>query len=188
MAEITFNATEVKEYRDGSLQTSETIRMGTQYSGSGTKYWYHDVVIVLDLPRSLKKLTVTQKWRSHQSGAASYDFSAALTQEERTTAPDTADVTYTFPGNTATITFDKKLKKGRWYLWLWRHNKSAPSFMYGDRGSHPELTIMAETAGGVVKVKYGGEVKDAVPKVYMGGEWKDLLPKAYKSGAWKELS
>ena len=68
MAEITVNATEVKEYRDGTLQTGETIRMGTQYSGSGSRYWNHDVVIVLDLPKSIKTLTVKQTWRGHQSG------------------------------------------------------------------------------------------------------------------------
>lgn len=184
MAEITVNATEVKEYRDGTLQTGETIRMGTQYIGSTARY--HDVVVVLDLSKSLKELTVTQKWRSHQSGAASYTFSAALTQEERTTAPDTADVTYTFPSTTATIAFDKKLKKGRWFLWLWRHNKSAPSFMYGERGTHPQLTITGVTADGG-HVFINGAWKDAAAKVYRNGAWEDAAPKENKNG-WSDLA
>lgn len=184
MAEITLNATDVKEYRDGFLQTGETIRMGTQYSGSG--FWNHDVVIVLDLPKSIKTLTVKQTWRGHQSGSTSYGFSAALTQEIRTAAPGTAEATYKFSGDhEATITFKKKLKKGRWYLWLWRHNINAPSFVYGARGTYPILTIDGETAdGGHAFVR--GEWKDAAPKVYKNGVWQDAAPKEYKNG-WSDL-
>ncbi len=190
MATLTLEATEVKEYRSGELRTDGTIRMGTQMHGTNyTQAWYHDVVIALDLPKSLEMLTVTQEWRTHQEGSTSYVFSAALTQEERTTAPSEADLTYKFPrDNIATITFEKKLKKGRWYLWLWRHDKSKPSFMYGGRGTYPKLEITGETAGGVVKVAVGGEVKDTVPKVYKNGGWEDIMPRVYKNGTWEEMS
>jgi len=185
--EIGFEATEITEYLNGSLQTSGYIRMGTQYSGSGTSYWYHDVVIVLDIPRTLEKLTVVQKWRGHEAGTTNYAFSAALTQEERTTAPEEAELSYTFSGTQeATLTFAKKLKKGRWYLWLWRHNRNAPSFVYGGRNTYPVLTITGEAkaAGHIYR---DGEWKDTVPKVYRNGSWQDAAPKEYK-GEWGELT
>ena len=184
--EIGIEATEVKEHRNGELRTDDTIRMGTQLYGTATT-WYHDVVIVLDLPRSLEKLTLVQKWRGHEAGTTNYAFSAALTQEERTTAPEEAELSYTFPGTQeATLTFAKKLKKGRWYLWLWRHNRSAPSFVYGTRGSHPLLTITGEAkaAGHIYR---SGEWKDAAPKVFRDGVWQDAAPKEYK-GEWGELT
>ncbi len=187
MAEITVNATEVKEYRDGTLQTGETIRMGTQYSGSGSRYWNHDVVIALDLPKSIKTLSVKQTWRGHQSGSTSYEFSAAITQENRTTAPGAAEATYKFSsGHEATITFKKKLKKGRWYLWLWRHNINAPSFVYGARGTYPQLAITGVAADGG-HVFINGAWKDAAAKVYRNGAWEDAAPKEYKNG-WSELA
>jgi len=171
MAAVTFEAAEVREYRNGVLQSSENIRMGTQLYGSSTT-WYHDVVIVLDLPRSLKKLTVLQKWASHQSGTSNYSYSAALTQEERTSAPEAAELTFKFPSKEAEITFERKLKKGRWYLWLWRHSRSAPSFMYGTRGTHPILTLSGESAG--------------AGRVYRNGIWLEASPMAYREGTWQE--
>ena len=186
MAEVKFEAAGVREYRDGVLQSSENIRMGTQYYEPSKRYWYHDVVIVLDLPRSLKKLTVLQKWASHQSGTSNYSFSAALTQEERTTAPDEAQLTFKFPNNEAEITFARKLKKGRWYLWLWRHSMSAPSFMYGTRGTHPVLTITGEPAGAGHVFK-DGEWKDATPKVFRNRVWQDASAKRHEE-AWEDMA
>ena len=174
MADLALTATEVKEYLDGELHTEGYIRMGTQYSGSGTTYWYYDVVIVLDLPRTIENLTVEQTWRAHESGTNSYAFSAALTQEERTTAPDQADVTYSFTGNTATISFSKRLRRGRWYLWLWRHNKNAPSFMYGARGSYPKLTMTGVPVG--------------AGRIFRSGVWRDLSPMVFKNGVWHPLT
>ena len=182
--EITIQAAAVNEYRDGALQTGETVRMGTQYFSGAARY--HDVVLVLDLPQPLEKLTLEQTWRGHEGGAAGYTFSAALTQEERTTAPEREDLTYHFTGNTATVTFGKKLKKGRWYLWLWRHNGSAPSFVYGTRGTHPQLAITGVTADGG-HVFRNGVWKAAAPKVYRNGVWRDAAPKEYRNG-WGELT
>ena len=174
MPNLTITETEIKEYLNGSLQTSETIRMGTQYSGSGSSYWYHDVVVVLDLPRTLKSLTVEQTWRGHEAGTNQYVFSAALIQEQRTTAPAQADLTYTFTGNSAVITFEKRLTNGRWYLWLWRHNINSPSFVYGTRGSYPMLDMIGTPAG--------------AGRIFRSGAWRELSPMVYKNGSWHPVA
>lgn len=181
MATLTFEATEVKEYKGGVLQNGEYIYMGTKGSS------YHDVVIVLDLPRSLEKLTVKHTWYVQVDGGTSYNYGAALTQEELTSAPD-VELSYKIPAKEATLTFEKKLKKGRWYLWLWRHNKNAPSYMRGVPGTHPILEITGEASGGVVKVAVGGEVKDAVPMVFLNGAWQETTPTVYRNGTWEEMS
>lgn len=181
MATVTLNVTDVREYRNGVLQTAETARMGTNGS------YYHDVVIEINLPRSLSRLQLDQDWRAHNpsSNATGYTYSAAIIEEARTEAPETADLTYHFNSSiAASLIFERALKKGKWYIWLWRHSKGTPGFVSGARADYPVLTITGETAGGTVTAFVSGEAKAATPKVWRGGEWHDPLPKAYRGGQW----
>ncbi len=90
-------------------------------------------------------------------------------------------------GNTITVTYGGELAANTTY-YLFVSKSTAGNYVYYAGCSASNVTITGETAGGVVRVVYGGQVKEAAPKVYKGGVWKTLSPRAYKSGAWKELS
>lgn len=187
-AAITLQPTSVTEYKKNEVQTVGTARLGYQ---GGDYPGYHDIVVELDLPRALKSLTVYQDWSGREPSNAYPTYGARIVQESLTAFPGEADATFKFSsGNDATVTINKKLSKGKWYLWFGRPRDggSVASFVYGGRSIFPKLEITGETAGGVVRVAVDGEVKEAVPKVYKDGVWKDPIPKFYKNGTWEEMS
>ena len=188
---ITIQPTSVEVYRNGRIETGDsTVRLG--YLSSGYT-GFHDVAIELDLPKAVKSLTVYQDWRSRSPSNVYPTYAVWVTKEALMAPPedgavDAAEATFHFASsNDATVTIEKRLAKGKWYLWFGRprNNGEAAAFLSGDRGTHPILEITGETAGAGHAYK-NGAWQDAEPKIYKNGEWREAAGAKYKDG-WGEL-
>lgn len=178
MATVTINPGTLVNYRNTSVSQVEQTYLG--YVAGDANYL---VRLTINPTKKLKSLRVKMTW-PYATNVTLNTFRAALTQTAGTTPPSSGYVSFNFTKDgEADVTLNQEIAAGTWYLWLWTAGTNG-GFVRGT----PTWTITGETAGGVVKVKYGGEVKEAVPKVYKNGEWKTLSPRAYKSGAWKEMS
>lgn len=188
MAEVAITPAAVSEYKNDKLQNAvETARLGYQ---GGDYPGYHDIVIELELPRGLKSLTVYQDWSSRNPANVYPTYGVWLTREVLTAPPDTdAELTFKFSsGNEATVTVERKLAKGKWYLWFGRIRGTgeAAGFLSGDRDKCPALSITGEAVG-AGHVYRNGVWQETAPKVYRDGTWQEAAAREYKE-AWEELA
>ena len=166
MPKVTIEEREIVCYNSGSVWNDGN------YLGLGNGRY--NLRIELDLPRGLEDLEAYVSFRVNTSDAPGYNnFYATLTQEEGNRPPEVKEAVYKFSesGNrAATFKVVKKLRKGKWFLWLWSDFSSVREILNGITSL--ELTGAAAGTG----------------HIYRNGLWRDSQPMVYKNGAWREAT
>ena len=170
-----------------------TNYLGTTALSDDTVYLRSDnyaIKLAIDIPARLSSLSASVGFRANAGVATGKGkFNAGLTQTNGS-SPPAYDTIFYFTSDSdrkGSFTINKKLKSGRWYLWVWKNYDGGSADILSGRKSqgYPtwSITGVTDPAGHVYR---DGGWKDAVPKVYRNGAWKDATAREYE-GNWGEL-
>lgn len=170
----------------------DNVDLAVGYPWNGKNNW----VLALKFTVSSVCESITISWCNAQSG---YNENSATLRYKLCTAENNSyinatsatagDGTFTLKGGRvarSTLTINKVLSAGTYYIYFWTNNSNASNWGLIRRysGSYGVTVEYAELQG-AVQIRVGGVWKSAIPKIYVSGTWKTAIPKVYTGGSWK---